>query len=48
MSAIFGRSFKLPAGPRGMGWTSGEITQGVQIQPDTINQKLTMQIIAFQ
>ena len=47
VSAIFGRGFELPAGPRGMGWTSGEITQGVQIQPDTINQKLTIANYCF-
>ena len=47
VSAIFGRGFKLPAGPRGMGWTSGEIIQGVQILPDTINQKLTLANYCF-
>ena len=30
-----------------MGWTSGEITQGVKIQPDTIIQKFTIANYCF-
>ena len=43
---ICGQDFKLPTGPRGLRWTAGEITQCVQIQPDTIDQILTFCSIA--
>ena len=44
---ICGQDFKLPTGPRGLCCTAGEITQCVQIQPDTIDQTPTICSIAI-